>query len=100
MDRCHCSTVALVAAALNVAVAPAATVWVAGSVVTTGGRSTVSRAALVVVLPAMSVNTSRYRLPSIAAVTGLRLSDDPVLGTSDHVAPLSLDTCHCDALTP
>ena len=71
---CHCTVGVGVplAAAVNVAVAPATTVVLAGWVVTAGAEFTVSVAALVVAVPAEFVNTARYCLPlSPAAVVKL-----------------------------
>ena len=48
------------AAAVNVAVAPATTVVLAGCVVTAGAEFTVSVAAVVVPEPTEFVNTARY----------------------------------------
>ena len=57
---CHCTDADPVAAAVNVAVAPAFAVWLAGLVVITGAALTVSVAAVEVAVPATLVNTARY----------------------------------------
>ena len=69
---CHCTVgVGLpLAAAVNVAVWPAVTVWLVGWVVITGACPcvTVRVAALLVAVPRKLVNTARYSLPDWAKV--------------------------------
>ena len=82
------------AAAVNVAVAPAFTVVLAGCVVTAGATFTVRVAALLVAVPSEFVNTARYCLAlSPAAVVKLYVVLVAPL-ISDHVVPLVL-LCHC-----
>ena len=93
---CHC-TVGLglpLAAAVNVAVWLAKTVWFAGFVVTAGPTSTVRVAALEVAVPATFVKTARYWYPFWpAAAVKLRVVD--VAPTkSVKVPPPSVLTCH------
>src|SRR5215831_6470905 len=78
VDCCHCTVGAeqlggVEAAAVNVAAAGAVTVTSAGCVVTVGTTHaglTVRVATLVVVEPALLVNTARNLLPDIAVVVG------------------------------
>ena len=51
------------AVAVNVAVLPAATVWLLGLVVTTGAVFTVKVAAVLVADPTLLVKTARYSSP-------------------------------------
>jgi hypothetical protein len=68
VETCHCTVGAGVpdACDVNVAVAPAVTVWSVGCVVTTGAlvaTVTVSVAGFDLAVPAELVNTVRYLLP-------------------------------------
>jgi hypothetical protein len=83
-----------VAAAVKTAAAPASTVVAAGWLETSGAKSTVSVAGLVVAVPALFVKTASYSLP-LSAATALKLSvGDVAPATSPHVPPLLLDTIH------
>jgi hypothetical protein len=83
------------AAAVNVAVVPAHTVWGVGWVVTAGGTFTVKVAAVVVAVLHVFVNTARYCLP-LSAPTAVKLSVVEVApGMSLKVAPPLMLTCHC-----
>ena len=94
---CHCTVGAglPLAAAVNVAVAPAATLILAGLVVIAGAKFTVSVAAVVVAEPRVLVNTARYRFPFCAAATA---DTDKVVEVAPetllNVTP-SVLTCHC-----
>ncbi len=86
-----------VAAAVNVATAPACTLWLAGCVVTTGAlvaAVTVSSAGFVAADPAVFVNTARKRVPwsACAVVNAYDTAVAPEM--SAHVAPPSVLTCH------
>jgi hypothetical protein len=84
------------AAAVNVALPPAVTVWLVGCVVIAGATSTVSVAAVVVADPCELVNTARYSLPfSEPVVVAIVSVADVALETLLNVAPPSVDTCHC-----
>src|SRR3954470_19938043 len=85
VDTCHCTVGARqpvdeLAPAVNVAAAGAVTVALAGCVVIDGATHvggaglTVSVAALVVVLPALLVNTARYWLPDCETLVGETVS--------------------------
>ena len=56
------------AAAVKLTVVPASTDWLAGLIVTAGGASTESLAAVVVVVPRLLVNTARYCVPEAEVV--------------------------------
>jgi hypothetical protein len=93
---CHC-TVGVgdpVAAAVKVAVAPAATDTFAGFVVTTGRVFTVSVAAVVVADPAEFVNTASYAFPLCAAVV-VKLKLVEVAPANAVNAPPPVLTIHC-----
>src|SRR4051812_17578480 len=106
VDSCHCTVGARqpvdeLALAVNVAAAGAVTVALAGCVVidgavqTGGAGLTVSVAALVVVLPALLVNTARYWLPDCETLVGEIVSVvdvSPAMSLNDE-APL-VETCH------
>ena len=97
---CHCTVGAGVpeAAAVNVAVLPAATVTLVGCVVITGAALTVSVAGLDVAVPTELVNTASYLLPDCAAVAPATVSVPLVLPASVvsglYVVPPSVDTNH------
>src|SRR5262249_5607652 len=95
---CHCTVGAgvRVAAAVNVAVLPAAAVWFAGWIVTTGAVLTVKLAGLLAALPAVLVKTASYRLPFCAAVGLLMISVVEVAPAMlAKVRPPSVLTRHC-----
>ena len=94
---CHCTVGVGVpeAAAVNVAVAPAATVTFAGLVVIAGAVFTVSVAVMVVALPDAFVKTARYWLPFIAAVVVAKPSVGEVAPARFVKGPPLELTCHC-----
>src|SRR4051794_35498178 len=106
VDSCHCTVGARqpvdeLALAVNVAAAGAVTVALAGCVVidgavqTGGAGLTVSVAALVVVLPALLVNTARYWLPDCEMLVGEIVSVVEVAPeTSLNDVPPLVETCH------
>jgi len=109
VETSHCTVGAeqlagVEAAAVNVAVAPAVTVALAGCVVIAGaaeqGAIDVSVAALESVEPAAFVNTARYSLPLLAELA-VTVSESVVFPLSVvsllNVEPPFVDTCHCTA---
>ena len=85
-----------VAAAVNVAVDPAATVWLTGFVVTVGAKFTVIVAAVVVADPLALVNTARNFVPFCPAATFGTVSVAVIApATFWNVAPPSVENCHC-----
>ena len=95
---CHC-TVGVgfpLAAAVKVAVEPAAALVLTGLVVTVGAKFTVSVAAVVVAEFTLLVNTARYWLPFCAAVTaGTDNVADVAPVTLLNVVPPLVLICHC-----
>ncbi len=85
----------LVAAAVNVAVAPAQRVWVSGLVVTDGRVSTVRVAAVVVAVEQTLVKTARYCLVLSAATVANESVVEVAPGMLLNVVPPSVETCHC-----
>ena len=84
------------AAATNVAVDPALTLWLAGFVVTLGAKFTVIVAAVVVADPPAFVNTARNFVPFWPADTLGTVSVVVVApATFWNVAPPSVLNCHC-----
>src|SRR5579871_2272112 len=95
---CHCTVgVGLpLAAAVNVAVDPALTLWLVGFVVTVGAKFTVIVAAVVVADPLVLVNTARNFVPFCPAVTFGTVNVVVVApATLLNVAPPSVENCHC-----
>ncbi len=85
------------AAAVNVAVFPALTLWFVGLVVTTGAANagnTVSVAVVVVAEPCEFVNTARYLLPVWAAVVTKLSVVEVAPATFVKVVPPLVLTCH------
>jgi len=81
--------------AVNVALAPTATLVLAGCAEMVGAKSTVSVAAVVVAVPAELVNTARYWLPFCDAVAAVIASVPEVAPeTLLNAAPPLVDTCH------
>ena len=103
METCHWTAGAgePEAAAVKVAVAPAATLWAAGWVVIWGAVAvavTVRVAAVVVAVPAPLVKTARYWFWFWALVTAPRLSVVAVAPSmSAKLAPPLVETCHWTA---
>jgi hypothetical protein len=95
---CHCAVGAGVplAAAVNVALAPARTVTFTGLVVIAGAELTVSSAGTLVTLFVEFVKTASYEFPFIAAVTAVIVRVVEVApGIEEKLAPLFVLTCHC-----
>src|SRR5687767_5492235 len=97
VETCHCTVGdgEPVAAAVKVAMTPSQIVLSFGFVVTAGGTSTVSVAAVVVAVLHVFVKTARYCLP-LSAVTAVKLEEVLVAPPmSLKFSPPSIDTCHC-----